>query len=89
MRILSGVYFTRALSEKGVRLAQPKRCKLTRAFPWEYSDKRLELAQLLDRHGVFLTFAAFTFAGSWSSDLGFGRIFVSEIQAPIILAHLV
>ena len=33
-------------SAKGVRLAQ-RRCKLAHACLWEYSKKRLELAQLL------------------------------------------
>ena len=33
----------------------PKRCKLARAFLWEYSYKRLKLAQLLGQLGVFLT----------------------------------
>jgi hypothetical protein len=36
-------------------LGWPKRCKLARAFLWEYSYKRLELAQLLGQLGVFLT----------------------------------
>ena len=43
--------------EKGV-LGWPKRCKLARAFRWEYNSyKRLDLAQLLGQRGVFLTFA--------------------------------
>jgi hypothetical protein len=33
----------------------PKRWKLAHAFLWEYSDKRLKLAQLLGQLGVFLT----------------------------------
>ena len=33
----------------------PKRCKSARAFQWEYSHKRLKLAQLLGQPGVFLT----------------------------------
>jgi hypothetical protein len=33
-------------------------CKLAHAFLWEYSHKRLKLAQLLGQLGVFLTFAA-------------------------------
>jgi hypothetical protein len=33
----------------------PNRYKLARAFLWEYSCKRRQLAQLLGRHGVFLT----------------------------------
>jgi hypothetical protein len=33
----------------------PRRCKLAHAFQWECSDTRLKLAQLLGRHGVFLT----------------------------------
>jgi hypothetical protein len=41
-------------------LGWPKRCKLARAFLWEYSDKRLKLAQLLGQTGVFLTCVAVT-----------------------------
>jgi hypothetical protein len=33
----------------------PKISKLTHAFLWEYSYKRLKLAQLLGQLGVFLT----------------------------------
>ena len=33
----------------------PNRCELARAFLWEYSEKRLELAQLLGQLGDFLT----------------------------------
>jgi hypothetical protein len=33
----------------------PKRYKLTHAFLWEYSYKRLKLAQLLGQLGAFLT----------------------------------
>ena len=36
-------------------LAWAERCKLARAFLWEYSDKRLKLAQLLGHLGVVLT----------------------------------
>ena len=36
-------------------LGWPKRSKLARAFPWEYSYKGLKLAQLLGRLGVSLT----------------------------------
>ena len=36
-------------------LSWPKRCKLAHAFLWEYSYKRLQLAQLLGQLGVFLT----------------------------------
>ena len=36
-------------------LGWPKRCKLAHALPWEYSYKRLQLAQLLGQLGVFLT----------------------------------
>ena len=35
-----------------------KRCNLARAFLWEYSYKRLKLAQLLNQLGVFLTCGA-------------------------------
>ena len=33
----------------------PKICQLAHAFMWEYSYKRLKLAQLLGQLGVFLT----------------------------------
>ena len=46
----------RVLRREGV-LGWPKRCKLAHAFRWEYSYERLKLAQLLDKLGVFLTFA--------------------------------
>jgi hypothetical protein len=36
-------------------LGWPKRCKLAHAFLWEYSCKRLKMAQLLGQLGVFLT----------------------------------
>jgi hypothetical protein len=36
-------------------LGWPKRRKLAHAFLWEYSYKRLKLAQLLGQLGVFLT----------------------------------
>ena len=36
-------------------LGWPKRCILPNVFLWEYSYKRLQLAQLLGQHGVFLT----------------------------------
>ena len=38
-------------------LGWPKRCKLAHAFLWENSCKRLKLAQVLGRHGIFLTWA--------------------------------
>jgi hypothetical protein len=34
----------------------PKRCKMARAFLWEYSCKRLQLAQLLGQLERLLTF---------------------------------
>ena len=37
-------------------LGWPKKCKLSRAFPWEYRYKRLQLAQLLSQLGIFLTY---------------------------------
>jgi hypothetical protein len=40
-------------SERVVKLAQ--KCKLAHAFLWEYSYKRLQLAQLLGKLAVFLT----------------------------------
>ena len=39
-------------------LGWPKRCKLAHAFLWECSGNRLELARLLGRHGVFLTWVS-------------------------------
>ena len=42
-----------AVARKG--LGWPKRCQLALAFLWEYSQKRLKLAQLLGHLGVFLT----------------------------------
>jgi hypothetical protein len=36
-------------------LGWPKRCRLAHVFLWEYSYKRLELAQVLGQLGVFLT----------------------------------
>jgi hypothetical protein len=36
-------------------LGWPKRCKLAHAFLWEYSCRRLTVAQLLGQLGVFLT----------------------------------
>jgi hypothetical protein len=36
-------------------LGWPKRCKLAHAFLWEYSYKRLKLAQRLGQLGAFLT----------------------------------
>ena len=38
-------------------LGGPKRSKLAHAFLWEYSRKRLELAQLLRQLGACLTWA--------------------------------
>jgi hypothetical protein len=46
---------SRAGSVARKALGRPKRCKLVHAFLWEYSDKRLKLAQLLGQLGVFLT----------------------------------
>ena len=48
---------TRASRAAGARQVSgwPKRCKLAHAFMWEYSYKRLKLAQLLGRLGVVLT----------------------------------
>jgi hypothetical protein len=36
-------------------LGSPKMCKLAHALLWEYSHKRLKLAQLLGQLGGFLT----------------------------------
>ena len=44
-----------SFSEKGVRSAQTMR--VGHAFLWEYSYKRLQLAQLLGQLGVFHTYA--------------------------------
>ena len=38
-------------------LGWPRRCKLAHAFVWEYSCKRLKLAQLVGQLGGFLTCA--------------------------------
>ena len=38
-------------------LGWPRRCKLANAFVWEYSCKRLKLAQLVGQLGGFLTCA--------------------------------
>ena len=46
-------------------LGWPRRCKLAHALLWEHSYKRLQLAQLLGRHGVFLTCAVVAFVMSW------------------------
>jgi hypothetical protein len=48
-------YLTRPPGERKV-LGRPKRCQLApRAFLWKHSYKMLESAQLLGRHGAFLT----------------------------------
>jgi hypothetical protein len=47
----------RALEQERMVLGWPKRCKLAHAFRWEYSYKRLKLAQLLGKLGVFLTWS--------------------------------
>jgi hypothetical protein len=53
------VYFSSGSPYKIYRarkvLDWPKRCKLAHAFLWEYKSNRLKLAQLLGRHGGFLT----------------------------------
>ena len=51
---------SRAGSVARKALGRPKRCKLVHAFLWEYSDKRLKLAQLLGQLGVFPTFGRAT-----------------------------
>jgi hypothetical protein len=43
-------------------LGWPKRCKSARAFLWEYSYKKLKLAQLLGQLDVFVVFLA---RGAW------------------------
>ena len=42
----------------GEALGRPKRCKLAHAFLLECSHTRLELARLLGRHGVYLTWVS-------------------------------
>ena len=82
-------------------LCWPKRFKLARAFRWEYSCKRLQLAQLLGQLGVFLTFVRRSAASRvqtsvqvlhgprwlWPSDLGSGRAVASETEAPNMLVN--
>ena len=41
-------------------LGLPKSCELAHAFLWEYSQRRLKLAQLLGQLAVFLTCAQLT-----------------------------
>ena len=45
-----------ALQRKKKALGRPKICELARAILWEYSYKRLKLAQFLGQLGVFLTY---------------------------------
>ena len=47
--------FGAALADARKVLGWPKICKLAHAFLWEYSLKRLKLAQLLGQLGAFLT----------------------------------
>jgi hypothetical protein len=54
-RVLADVRHEVPLAAKKL-LGWPKRYKLAHAFLWEYSCKRLKLAQLLGQLGVFLTF---------------------------------
>ena len=42
------------LQQKNV-LGRPKRCQLAHASLWEYSYRRMKLAQLLGQVGVFFT----------------------------------
>jgi hypothetical protein len=49
--------------ERGVRLAQKKHVG-GHAFRWEYSHKRLKLAQLLGQPGVFLTCGPYASTGA-------------------------
>ena len=52
-----------AAATQNAVFGEPKRCKLAHLFRWDYSYKRLKLAQLLSQLGVFLTAAAaFAFA---------------------------
>ena len=37
-------------------LCWPKTCKLAHAFMWGYIDKRLKLAQIMDKLGIILTY---------------------------------
>jgi hypothetical protein len=70
-------------SERKV-LGWPKICKLARAFLREYSYKRLQLAQLLGRHGVFLTLDA---AGPSSVSSTSRRRILADAPAPISEAY--
>jgi hypothetical protein len=74
-------------------LGWPKIFELAHAFLWEYSYKRLRLAQLLAPFGVFSHLDEATVRDDQhlrrGLALGFGRITGSEIEAPNILVNLV
>jgi hypothetical protein len=53
--VLMGLWKNNASVARRVLSSWSKRCKLAHAFLWEYSYKRLKLAQLLSQLGVFLT----------------------------------
>jgi len=53
-------------------LVWPKRWKLAHAFLWEYSEKGLELAQLLGQLAIFLTWLGWRVAAR--SPAGSGRL---------------
>ena len=55
MLVLYGLYFMRDCSKKKTAPGRPRRCAVAHAFLWERSDNGLEMAQLLDRHGILLT----------------------------------
>ena len=58
-------------------LGWPKRCKLAHEFLWEYSCKRLKLAQLLGQRGVFLAGVMFNGLGAaWL------RVAVAQVCGP-------
>ena len=73
-------------------LGWPKRCKLAHAFLWGYSCERLKLAQLLGRHGVFLTSLEARSRTVWSSavsetryelaSLGFATAITTHREVP-------
>ena len=67
------------MSGKGVRLAQ--KMQVGHAFLWEYSDKRLKLAQLLGRLGVFLACSRKKCAISWLVSTSFSYFVKSRSPA--------
>ena len=77
-------------------LGWPKRCQLAHAFLWEYSYKRLQLAQLLGQLGVLL--ATGRGAGARGSRVAPGakhnlllhlKVSLTDGLAHILWAHIV